>query len=364
LLATSNKIFIGFSETRENVVMPGKGERSFVGGYPVKEAWVKLEEWSKDMVTAALECGADAIVVPPGCQERIKALGRITTVSEDGDLKPGEEVCFEKLSSAADEARIERLLRRAAVVIDQEQCEVIPLENLVAAGGRLLVAVRSGAEIDVALGVLEKGVAGVLIHAASPEQLRELVSRVKIVSERQPLRPAVIEKITRVGSGDRVCVDTCTTMSDGEGMLVGNFSSFLFLVQAETRVNPYVAPRPFRVNAGAVHSYVKVPGGRTRYLSELQSGDPVLIVHAQGTTQTATVGRAKVERRPLLLIEAGCEGTTGSVLVQNAETIRLTGVDGEARSVANLEPGDTVLVALEPRGRHFGRQVDETIREL
>ena len=54
---------------------------------------------------------------------------------------------------------------------------------------------------------------------------------------------------------------------------------------------------------------------------------------------------------------------TGSVLLQNAETIRLTGVNGEARSVAQLAVGDTVLVALEPTARHFGRQVDETIRE-
>lgn len=329
----------------------------------MKEAWLKLDEWSTEMVTAALECGADAIVLPPGRQQQIKALGRITTVSEDGDLRPGEDVYFEKLCCPADEARIELLLQRSPVVIDQEQWEVIPLENLVAAGGRLLVAVRSTEEIDVALGVLEKGVTGVLISAASPAQLRELLSRVKSVSEKQLLKPAVIEKITRVGIGDRVCVDTCTTMSDGEGMLVGNFSGFLFLVQAETQVNPYVAPRPFRVNAGAVHSYVKVPGGRTRYLCELQSGDPILIVHAQGTTQTATVGRAKVERRPLLLVEAGCEGMIGSVLLQNAETIRLTGLNGEARSVAQLSVGDTVLVALEAMGRHFGRQVDETIRE-
>jgi 3-dehydroquinate synthase II len=165
------------------------------------------------------------------------------------------------------------------------------------------------------------------------------------------------------GMGDRACIDTCTLMEEGEGMLVGNSSGFLFLVQAETRVNPYVAPRPFRVNAGAVHAYVQVPEGRTCYLSELQAGDRVLVVSARGTVQEATVGRTKIERRPLLLVTAEAQGTTGSIVVQNAETIRLTGPDGEARSVVELEPGDAVLVAIQKAGRHFGLKVDESIRE-
>ena len=70
--------------------------------------------------------------------------------------------------------------------------------------------------------------------------------------------------------GDRVCVDTCTNMGPGEGMLVGNSSGGLFLVHAESLENPYVAPRPFRVNAGPVHAYIRVPGGKTKYLGELE----------------------------------------------------------------------------------------------
>ncbi|MEZ4567618.1 MAG: 3-dehydroquinate synthase II [Desulfobacterales bacterium] len=46
--------------------------------------------------------------------------------------------------------------------------------------------------------------------------------------------------------------------------------------------NPYVAARPFRVNAGAVRAYTRVPGSRTRYLSELAAGDPVLIIDFKG----------------------------------------------------------------------------------
>jgi 3-dehydroquinate synthase II len=329
----------------------------------MKEAWVKIDEWSQELITAALEGGADALIVPPGWQPQIKALGRIITVSADGDLMPGQDVLFETLSSPADEARIAALLHRLPVVLDQEQWEVIPLENLVAGGGKLLVSVHSEAEINLALGILEKGVAGVVIKATDAVQLKRMLELVKTLSPRYSLQVASIEEVTPAGMGDRVCVDTCTGMQDGEGMLVGNFSHFFFLVQAETRSSPYVAPRPFRVNAGALHCYLKVPGDRTRYLSELETGDPVLIVAADGATQTATVGRAKMERRPLLRVTAACSGATGSILVQNAETIRLSGPHGEALSVVGLQPGDAVLVWVEQAGRHFGQPVEETIQE-
>ena len=329
----------------------------------MREAWVRLDRWSKKMVTAALEAGADALVVPAGWQERVKELGRIITVSDDGDLKPGHDVFFEQLQSPEDEARIARLLRTAPVVIDQRHWEVIPLENLVATGGKLLVVADSAEKLNLALGILEKGVAGVVIVAEEVSQLKTMIGRVKSSSEPVVLRVATVEKVVAVGMGDRVCVDTCTTMQDGDGMLVGNFSHFLFLVQAETRSSPYVAPRPFRVNAGALHAYVSVPDNRTRYLSELICGDAVLIVDAEGRTQPAVVGRAKIERRPLLLIQATCEGVTGSLVLQNAETIRLTSPSGEALSVASLQPGDQVLVVTDEAGRHFGTKVQETIWE-
>jgi 3-dehydroquinate synthase II len=152
-------------------------------------------------------------------------------------------------------------------------------------------------------------------------------------------------------------------MGRGEGMLVGNSSGFLFLVQAETEESPYVAPRPFRVNAGPVHSYVRTPEGRTCYLSELRAGKRVLVYRPDGTATEATVGRVKIERRPLVLIEASSETERGSILLQNAETIRLTSPVGEPISVAQLKPGDSILIAAEPTGRHFGMKVEETIRE-
>jgi 3-dehydroquinate synthase II len=152
-------------------------------------------------------------------------------------------------------------------------------------------------------------------------------------------------------------------MVPGEGMLIGNSSSALFLVHSESLPNPYVEPRPFRVNAGPVHAYIKTIGNRTRYLSELKSGDEVLIVNYKGETSIGIVGRIKTEKRPLLLIEAEFENKSISTILQNAETIRLTKPDGSAISVVALKSNDEVLVSIEKAGRHFGMKIDETISE-
>jgi 3-dehydroquinate synthase II len=75
------------------------------------------------------------------------------------------------------------------------------------------------------------------------------------------------------------------------------------------------------------------------------------------------VGRAKVERRPLVLVEAEGNGQPFSIILQNAETIRLTAPSGEAVSLVDLKEGDEVLVCREEAGRHFGVKIDETIVE-
>ena len=194
--------------------------------------------------------------------------------------------------------------------------------------------------------------------------LARVAALVKAGGERIPLVPLNIVSIRPIGMGDRVCVDTCSLFGEDEGLLVGNTSSALFLVHAETLENPYVAPRPFRVNAGAVHAYCLLPGGRTAYLADLAAGGAVLGVGAGGCSAPAAVGRGKVERRPLLLVEATADdGRRAGIVLQNAETIRLVREGGGAVSVASLQVGDRVLGALLEGGRHFGHAVQETIRE-
>ncbi len=130
----------------------------------MKQAWVRFDSWSDELAAAAIESGADALVLPEALSGKARALGRVCVVSPGGDLETGGDVCFERMCCPEDEARIKDLLREGKTVVIAGNWDVIPVENLVAGGrGRLLLPVSSGGEIDLALGVLEKGVQGVVI---------------------------------------------------------------------------------------------------------------------------------------------------------------------------------------------------------
>ena len=330
----------------------------------MRKIWAKVDPWDKEIVTTALEGGVDGILVPQGFSEKVKELGRVETISEDGDLKLGEDVVYFTLTSGEDEEEIVKLCQNKKVILQCSDWTIIPLENLIAKGAANIIAqVKNLEEAQTAFGILEKGVSHILFHTTDAMELKKALSRLRSDEEQTSLQEAEIVEITPIGMGDRVCVDTCTSMLVGEGMLVGNSSSALFLVHSESISNPYVAPRPFRVNAGPVHAYTRVPGGKTRYLSELSAGDSVLIVDYKGKTTIGIVGRLKIEKRPLMLVTARVSGREISTILQNAETIRLTDPDGNPVSVVSLLPGDKVLVALEEHGRHFGHKIDETITE-
>jgi 3-dehydroquinate synthase II len=290
-------------------------------------------------------------------------LGRVQTISEDGDLKLGKDVVFFEIKSGEDEEEIAKLSQKKRVILQCKDWTIIPLENLIAKGADVIAQVKTLDEAQTAFGILEKGVGHILFQTDDPLELKKVLSWFRSKGDKISLQTAEIVEVRPVGMGDRVCVDTCTSMGMGQGMLVGNSSTALFLIHSESIANPYVSPRPFRVNAGPVHSYTRIPGGKTRYLSELSAGDPVLIVDFKGNTSTGIVGRLKIEKRPLMLIKAVFDGKEIATIVQNAETIRLTDPEGNAVSVVSLVPGDKVLVALEEGGRHFGIKIEESITE-
>ncbi|MCX7823626.1 MAG: 3-dehydroquinate synthase II [Syntrophobacterales bacterium] len=337
-----------------------------------KLLWVLVDKWDREFVTSAIELGVDGIVCPEEIAPLIKKLGRVTVISPKGDMVPGRDVHFERLKTPEDMQRIATLLRHSVVCIEDTDWNIIASENLVAIGGTLLLEVSGVEEAKLALTILERGVSGVLIRTEDSGLLRDIVSISRGYVEAFPMEEAVLTSIKPIGLGDRVCVDMALMLKEGEGLLVGDRSSFLFLVHGETLENPYANPRPFRVNAGGVHAYTRIPGGKTCYLSELQSGDGVLVVSPNGQSREAIVGRVKIERRPLLLVTAelkrGPETTSstplsGSIILQNAETIRLVSPQGEPVSVVELKEGDRVLVTVDMPGRHFGIAIKETISE-
>jgi len=330
----------------------------------MKKLWVNADPYNKDVVIAALESGADAVVVPDGKTETVRQFGRIKTIEKAGDIKPGVDVEFIDIKGKADEDTAAAVAPDKIVLLRMLDWTIIPIENLLARRGKnIIVQVENSNQAKLMVEILEKGVDGVLLNTADLNEIKRTAEIIQGITERVELVAATVRAIRQLGMGDRACLDTCTQMSPGQGMLVGNTASGFFLVHSETIENPYVAARPFRVNAGAVHAYTLVAGGKTKYLADLKAGDEVLLVDAEGKSQIAYLGRNKIEKRPMMLIEAEAESTPVSLVMQNAETIRLVAPDGKAVSVTTLKPGDKVLAHIEKAGRHFGIKVDETLIE-
>ncbi|TAN45686.1 MAG: 3-dehydroquinate synthase II [Candidatus Methanoperedens sp.] len=372
-----------------------------------KTVWIKADDgkWdeNKPRITTGLESGADCVVLNFEDIKSVRNLGNIKIAAPDIDAdiilvgKGSEGDGTNKLpmdfEHSGDILKAKRLAGEGRtiagyVVIQNKKYEefalelgkvcdyliaigtdwkVIPLENLIAGLQKLdvqiIAGVRDAEEAKLALETLEHGSDGILLDTDDLSEIKKVISiREKAGMENVPLVKARVTKVKQVGMGDRVCVDTASLMVPGEGMLIGSQSNGLFLVHSESEESPYVAARPFRVNAGAVHAYIRV-GEKTRYLSELCAGDDVLVVNSGGETRPVVVGRIKIERRPLMLVEAEVEGTKIKTLLQNAETIKLVGADMKPVPVTALKEGDEVLVYFEAAARHFGIKIEETIIE-
>lgn len=327
---------------------------------------------AKAQLTRALEAGFHTFVTEGDPAPLVGlAKARVLKLDAEGLHDPARPAGTDALvaprvavKSADDQTRALHLAgRHPAVLVDATDWRIIPYENLIAAyhgkGTQLIARAVDAQDARLLLHTLERGVDVVILPAEHLAAAAEWLSQHKGT---ETLVPARVTAIRTVGMGDRACLDTASLLRESEGVLTGSGSGGLFLVASEARESAYVASRPFRVNAGAVHAYVLCPGGRTRYLSELQAGDEVLVVDPEGNARPVVLGRVKIERRPFLLVEAETEGRRIHVLLQNAETIRLVTPEG-TKSVVALAPGDVVLARIDQSGRHFGMSVDETVLE-
>ncbi len=323
----------------------------------MRKIWLKVNDFNKELITFALEKGInDFLVNETYFKEKIESLGKVKVYTK-------EDVIIYKYKDKSDEEEIEKLSKDKPLILLSESWEIIPWENLVAKNVDFFVVVKDFNEFKTAIGVLEKGVRGIILDINSIDTLNEILKELKKQKIKIPLSIAKIVNVKILDSGERVCIDTCNLMTIGEGILVGSSSNFLFLVHSESLENPYCDPRPFRVNAGAVYAYTKVDLDKTKYLSELKSGDEILIVNYKGEIRKGIIGRCKIETRPLILIEAELDGKIQSIILQNAETINLVNIDGKPISVTKLKKGDEVLVYTEKGARHFGIKIEEKIIE-
>ncbi len=356
-----------------------------------RSLWVRADlpdSWDerKALVSAAIESEADLVVVREEDIDRVRPLGAgaigAMVEAESGLPKdvlrifPGSDekeeiesgVSLVKIEGRGGQERAMQIARAATtIVVDCRDWKVIPLENLVAAcqgtGCRLLAYVRSHDEAEIALGVLEKGADGLLLETSDPDEVGRIPGLLGKSGRKLRLVEAEVVSASPVGSGDRACVDTCSILESGEGMLIGSQAGGLVLVHAETVTTEYVESRPFRVNAGAIHSYVLDVDDKTRYLSDLRAGDQVMAVGADGSTRIVVIGRVKIETRPLCMVEFRHDGKRFKAILQDAETIRLVTPDREPVSIKDLKPGDQVLAYVQGSARHFGMAIEENIIE-
>ncbi|MFD5029198.1 3-dehydroquinate synthase II family protein [Streptomyces sp. NPDC058405] len=240
----------------------------------------------------------------------------------------------------------------------------IPLEIVIAAAdrseGQLVCEVTSLEEAEIVVGVLEKGSEGLMMAPTGADDVFRLAELLAIRTEPLDLTALTVESIEHSGMGDRVCVDTCTHFEKDEGILVGSYAHGFVLCVSETHPLPYMPTRPFRVNAGALHSYTYGVDNRTNYLSELHAGSTVLGVGADGRTRRIAVGRVKLESRPLLTIRATSpDGIEVSLTVQDDWHVRVLGPGATVLNVTELKAGDQLLGYTPTDKRHVGWPVAE-----
>ncbi|XXT22656.1 3-dehydroquinate synthase II [Sorangium sp. So ce429] len=311
---------------------------------------------------ASLPHGKDFVVASPDVQLLAKA------------AETGQKTCFRAYVDDGDSLHesIAEGQRHAYLMIRFRDPTNIPLElviaTLQATRTVLIKEINAPTDVDdaiVTLGVMEVGADGVMFSPRSHGALSEFVSRLgRLERADVKLEVATIVKSVPIGMGERSCIDTTTLFSPTEGIIVGSTSQGGILCCPEVFFLPYMELRPFRVNAGAVHSYVYNFDNRTDYMSELRAGSPVMIVDRTGATRRGSVGRMKTEVRPLRLIEAEfASGERINTIMQDDWHVRIFSDDAKPLNITELRQGDKVLGHPAQPGRHVGIKVDEHIIE-
>ncbi|KAL2456720.1 putative 3-dehydroquinate synthase [Abeliophyllum distichum] len=337
-----------------------------------KKVWIWTE--NKQMMTAAVERGWNTFIFSSNHRDLALEWSSIVLIYplfiEEGYLYDSEQRRVATLFEISSPQQLEKLqpLNEEAenVVVNLLGWQVIPAENIVAAiqgTQKTVFAIsKTSSEAQIFLEALEQGLGRVILKTEDIKavlELKDYLDRRNEEGSLLNLTKATVSNVQMAGMGDRVCVDLCSLMRPG------------WILHSECLESNYISSRPFRVNAGPVHAYVAVPGGKTSYLSELKAGKEVIVVDQNGMQRTAIIGRVKIETRPLILVEAKIDldnQTSYSILLQNAETVALVSSCKDAHQqttipVTSLKIGDEILVRLQGGARHTGIEIEEFIVE-
>lgn len=162
-----------------------------------------------------------------------------------------------------------------------------------------------------------------------------------------------------MGEGTRAEIDLIDVLADDEGILVGNTGAGFILVLAETRSTNTYPPRPFRVNVGAIHQYIYLENNVTKYVSEIEPGDKIVVTNGN-SERVVAVGRVKIEKRPIRRIKLE---NNISASLQIADSIFIKGSNKEIHFIDAQINDSIVCLPSEKTARHKGEVIDEFIIE-
>ena len=266
------------------------------------------------------------------------------------------------------------------ILVSAKDWAMIPFENIVAAcqptHTKIAAFISDPEQAIGAAFALESGVNALIVPPDSSVVNASLIAKSLrlerssdepeslIDTTRQSLSSFIIKSIDYGNIGDRICIDLTSFLTLGEGALVGSSAMMLAMVHAETIPSEFVPTRPFRINAGAPHSYILMADDSMKYLSELSSGDNIAIFSTDGVRRSCTIGRLKIEQRPFLKINFhDTNNNEGHIFLQQAETVRLVSDKGTGCSVTHVRAGDKILGLSSTKGTHIGHQVSGSVEE-
>jgi 3-dehydroquinate synthase II len=267
------------------------------------------------------------------------------------------------------------------LVLEFTDWSMIPIENLLAAcegTPTKVAAVLSTPEQAQGAGfALQRGVEALVVRTSTAMVEAALIVKSQRLEYEQSeqndassfsgkvgIGKLTITSVESGGTAERYCIDMTCLLKHGEGLLLGSSASSFLFVHGETVESEFVPARPFRVNAGPPHAYIRMANNNTKYLSELQAGDEILLVNTEGMLRIATIGRLKIEVRPMILIRWIDENDKkGSMFLQQAETVRVVGLDNKTKSITALKEGENVLGWCDKGARHIGASISSNVTE-
>ena len=266
------------------------------------------------------------------------------------------------------------------IILEFDNWKMIPIENLIAicdgTGTKIAAKITKSVDVPGAAYALDIGIDAILINPK-----KELIDAAKIAKfQRQEqyqeysandeydeqiiLASSVISSVSNIKNSARYCIDLTTVLQVGEGVLVGSSASSLALIHGETIPSEFVPTRPFRINAGSPHSYILMNDGKTKYISELKSGDEICIVKENGECRSGTIGRLKIEKRPFLQIcWENNNDKPSNIFLQQAETVKLVCPNNQIVAVTEIKPGDKILTYNNEGQRHIGMKISSDVEE-